>query len=343
MTEVGIILGTAAYMSPEQAKGKPADRRTDIWAFGVVVAEMTSGRRLFDGETISDTIAAVLTREPDLDGVPPPLRRLVRLCLAKDPRARLRHIGDALSFVDDATSTMSASPARRAWSWTYAIPLIIVAAIAVAISWLVLRPRVADDAVTRFFVDAPSGAAFNYTYTGTAISPDGRQMVFRVATATEAPALWLRPLDALAGRRIAGTDGADFPFWSPDGQAIAFFSAGKLKRVDVSGGAPIALCEASDADVVVTGGSWNRDGVIIFGAPQGLYRVSASGGTPTPIAAVNSAARETGYGSPQFLPDGDRFLMFVRSEDPKQAGITHTVTNWEHPSITWRRFRLHRY
>ena len=330
MTDVGIILGTAAYMSPEQARGKPADTRSDIWAFGVVLAEMASGQRLFDGETISDTIAAVLTREPDFDGIPPALRRLVRLCLAKDPRERLRHIGDAMALVDDSSPTAAPGRARRVWTWAYATSLIGFAVMAMAVAWLAFRPRIVDDTVARFYVDAPPGTAFNYTYTASAISPDGRQMVFRVATATEAPALWLRPLDTLMGRRIAGTDGADFPFWSTDGRSVGFFSAGKLKRVDVSGGSPIVLCDASDADVMTTGGSWNADGVIIFGAPQGVYRVSASGGVPTLIATVNGSSGETGYGAPQFLPGGDRFLMFVRNEDPTQAG--QYVSSLKHPN-----------
>ena len=320
MTQVGMILGTAAYMSPEQAKGKAADKRSDIWAFGVILAEMTTGRRLFEGETIAETIAAVLTREPDLDGIPPALRRLVRLCLVKDPRARLRHIGDALAVVEDSSSPSRLERARRA-RWRYALPLAALAAmVVVAVAWAMLRLGSVDEPVTRFYVDSPPGTAFNYTYTASAISPDGRQMVFRVATATEAPALWLRPLDTFMGRRLAGTDGADFPFWSPDGRSVGFFSASKLKRVDAIGGTPIVLCDASDADVMTTGGSWNRDGVIIFGAPEGLYRVSASGGPSMLVARVNSPSGETGYGSPQFLPDGDRFIFFVRSEDPKQAG-----------------------
>jgi eukaryotic-like serine/threonine-protein kinase len=329
MTQAGVVLGTAAYMPPEQARGKPADTRSDIWAFGVVLAEMTSGRRPFEGETISDTMAAVLTREPDLDGIPPALRRLVRLCLVKDPRARLRHIGDALAVVDDASTTTTPSRAHRFWLWAYAIPCAAAAVAALGIVWLAPGPRTVDEAVTSFYVDAPPGAAFNYTYTATAISPDGRQVVFRVATETEAPALWLRPLDARDARRISGSDGADFPFWSPDGRSIAFFSAGKLQRVDAGGGTPIVLCDASDGDSMVTGGSWNRDGTILLGAPQGLYRVSASGGVPALIAPVDARAAESGYGSPQFLPDGDRFLFFVRSEDLAHAG--YYVSSLSHP------------
>ena len=328
-TEVGMILGTAAYMSPEQARGHQADQRSDIWAFGVVLAEMVTGRQLFGGDTTSDTIASVLTREPDLGGVPPSLRRLIRLCLAKDPRDRLRHIGDALAIVDDSSigvadaGRTSPRPAGRLSVPRLAayIGAVAVVALAAALAWIALRSRTVDDAVTRFYIDAPSGVAFNYTYTATAISPDGRNVVFRVATASEAPAFWLRPLDTLDGRRIVGTDGGDFPFWSPDGRSLGFFAAGKLKRVDVQGGSPIVIGDASDADTAATGGSWNRGGVIIFGSPKGLYRVNASGGTPVLFAPVDATAGETGYGSPQFLPDGDRFLMFVRNEDRTQRGI----------------------
>ena len=329
MTQFGTIVGTAAYMSPEQAKGQPADKRSDIWAFGVVIAEMTSGRRPFEGETVTETMAAVLAREPVLDGVPPAVRRLVRLCLTKDPRARLRDIGDALVMVDNPTSNGFPEP-PRAWSPMYATPLVVLALITLAAMAFVLsRPASVEEAVTRFYIDAPPDTAFNYTYTASAISPDGRQVVFRVATATEAPALWLKPLDSLSGHRMAGTDGADFPFWSPDGTSLGFFSAGKLKRVDVTGGTPIVLSDAPDADTAMTGGSWNRQGVIIFGAPRGIYRVSASGGMPALIAPIDSAGGETGYGAPQFLPDGDRFLMFVRTVDPAQGG--YFVSSLAHP------------
>ncbi len=323
-TEAGMILGTAAYMSPEQARGRPADQRTDIWAFGVVLAEMVTGRQLFGGDTTSDIIAAVLASEPDVSGVPVPLRRLIRLCLAKDPRERLRHIGDALALVDDSpagTSSASGTKSLPGPRWVYPATIALLAAIAAPLGWVALRRAPVVDVVTRFFVDAPAGSAFNYTYTATAISPDGRHIVFRVATAAEAPAFWLRPLDALEGRRLAGTDGGDFPFWSPDGRSLGFFATGKLKRLDIQGSTPIVLADAADVDTTTTGGSWNRAGVIIFGSPQGIHRVSASGGTPILFAPVDSEAGETGYGSPQFLPDGDRFLMFVRHDDPARRGI----------------------
>ena len=329
VTDVGMVLGTAAYMSPEQARGKPADHRSDIWSFGVVLAEMVTGRKLFEAETVSDSIAAVLTRDPDLNAVPPALRRLLRLCLAKDPRERLRHIGDALSVVDVSSSPPIPALVPRVRFWMYATLACALVGLALT-AWIVFHPRPTEnEAVTRFYIDAPRGAAFSYTYTGSEISPDGRHLAFRVATANEAPALWLRPLDSLDGQRIAGTDGADFPFWSPDGRSIGFFAAGKLKRVDANGASPIVLADAWDADTTMTGGSWNADGVIVFGAPQGIYRVSASGGTPALIAPINSASGETGYGNPQFLPDGDRFLMFVRSEEPSLAGLY--VTSLAHP------------
>jgi Tol biopolymer transport system component/tRNA A-37 threonylcarbamoyl transferase component Bud32 len=327
LTTAGMIMGTAAYMSPEQARGKPADQRSEIWAFGVVVAEMVSGRQLFNGDTISDTIAAVLTREPDLSGVPPSLLRMIRLCLAKDSRERLRHIGDALALVDEPVPGPAAPGSRRSWSWMHAAVLAGCVVITAAISWWALRAPAVAERVASFYLDAPTGAAFNYTYTATAASPDGRYIVFRVATTDSAPALWLRPVNTLDGQRLAGTDGADFPFWSPDSKSIGFFSTGKLKRVDLNGSSPIVITDAPDADTWTTGGSWNADGVILFGSPQGMYRVNASGGTPQLLAAVTPG--ETGYGYPQFLPDSDRFLMHVRSEDAARVGLY--VSSLSHP------------
>jgi len=317
----GLILGTASYMSPEQARGRPVDVRTDIWAFGAIVAEMATGQRLFDGETISDTIAAVLTRDPELANVPRPLLRLVRTCLARDSRERLRHIGDAMALVDEQSAQSASHQKSRLPWWTYVTAVVTLGAFAAAGVWLATRPRSVPARPASFYIDAPPMTAFNYTYTAAAVSPDGRQLTFRVATATEAPGLWIRPLDALSGRRISSTDGADFPFWSPDGASIAFFAGGKLKRVDVASGAAIVLCDAADADAIITGGTWSRNGVILFGSPEGLYRVPSSGGTPALIAPIDPSAKETGYGAPQFLPDGDRFLLFVRSDDPAHEGL----------------------
>ncbi len=329
MTTIGTVLGTAAYMAPEQARGRPVDARADIWAFGVVLVEMVTGRRVFDAETMSDTMAAVLTREPDLEGVPPAMRRLVRACLVKDPAHRLRHIGDAMTLVNEPATAPAAHARTAALRWAWLAALALTAVVVAALTWLFLRPPPAEGPTTRFLIDAPAGAAFNYTYTATAISPDGRQVVFRVATSTGAPALWLRPLDSLDARPIPGTDRGDFPFWSPDGRSLAYFAAGRLERVDVGGGAPIVLCDASDTDTAMTGGAWNKAGAIIFGAPQGLYLVSASGGTPSLILPVSAANRETGVGFPQFLPDGDRFLLFVRSDDAAHEGMY--VSSLSHP------------
>ncbi len=326
-TTEGTVLGTAAYMSPEQARGRPVDARTDIWAFGVVLVEMVTGRRAFDAETMSDTMAAVLTREPDFDAVPVSMRRLVRACLVKDPARRLRHIGDAMTLVDDAALAPAAPPRAPTSRWIWPAALLVVAVATVA--WLFLRPQPADTMSTRFLLNAPTGAAFNYTYSATAISPDGRQLVFRVASSTGAPSLWLRSLDSLEPRPIAGTERADFPFWSADGRSLGFFAAGRLERVDLSGGAPIVLSDASDADTATTGGSWNTNGKIIFGAPEGLYLIGAAGGTPSLILSVDAASRETGIGFPQFLPDGDRFLIFVRSDDAMREGVY--VSSLSHP------------
>jgi Tol biopolymer transport system component len=325
-SEHGMIVGTACYMSPEQAQGRSVDKRADIWAFGVVLVEMLTGRRPFEGATVGDTLAEVISRAPDLRGVPPAFRRLIERCLEKDPRRRLRDIGDAMSLVDTDTAIVHerSGPGRWLWLATAAVMVLVIAA-ATGV-WLLRRGAAAPSApAARFLIDAPSSAAFNYTYTGTAVSPDGKTIVFRVTSDGHAPSLWLRPLDSITARPLAGTDNGDFPFWSPDGRSLAFFVGGKLKRLDVQDAradtAPVVLCDAPDEDTAVTGGAWNRDGVILIGSPAGLSRASASGGSPAQLVApVDTAGRETGYGSPQFLPDGNRFIFFVRHAEFAKQG-----------------------
>jgi serine/threonine protein kinase len=330
-TKVGAIMGTAAYMAPEQARGRTVDKRVDIWAFGVLLYEMLTGQRLFEGESVSDVIAEVLKYEPNIDAIPAKLQPLVRRCLEKDPKKRLRDIGDAMSLLESAPSALaSTAEARPTLRWPALAAMFAVgAALAVLATWFLLSKPEAPALVTRFSVDAPLGNAFNYTFTGTAISPDGRFIVFRAAKGTETPLLWLRPLDSLTARPIPGTESADFPFWSPDSKSIGFFSAGKMKRVDLSGGSPLTVCEASDADIATAGASWNRDGLIIFGGTDGLRRVAASGGVPALLSRVKAERKESGYGFPQFLPDGKRFLFFVRTEDRKTQGVY--ASSVEHP------------
>ena len=322
VSEHGMIVGTACYMSPEQAQGRPVDKRADIWAFGVVLIEMLTGRRPFDGATVGDTLAAVNSRAPDLGGVPPEFRRVIGRCLEKDPRRRLRDIGDAMALVDPKTPVVEERSGRAHWLWPASMTVVAIAAV---IGFWLLRGGAAPVApAARFLIEPPSSAAFNYTYTGTAVSPDGKTIVFRLTTEGHAPSLWLRPLDSITARSLVGTDNGDFPFWSPDGRSIGFFVAGKLKRIDLEDrrqdSAPVVVCDAPDEDTAVTGGAWNRDGVILIGSPAGLSRTVASGGPARLVAPVDTAGQETGYGSPQFLPDGNRFIFFVRHADAAKQG-----------------------
>jgi len=319
-TELGLILGTASYMAPEQAQGKDVDKRADIWAFGVVFAEMLTGQRLFRGATIPEILQAVLTEAPAIEQLPARVQPLIRRCLEREPRKRLRDIGDAMSLIapESPISAVARTSAAR-WIWPAVSTLLAIAAGVLFFLWLRAPAPVAE--ITRFQIDAPPGAAFNYTYTGAALAPDGRAIVMRLAQSDAGPALWIRRLDSLEAKPLDGTENGDLPFWSPDGQAIAFFAGGKLKRIDVAGGTAVTLCDAPDTDTALTSGSWNRDGVILFGSRDGLRRANAAGGESTLIAPVAAELKQTGYGSPQFLPDGDRFLFFLRSRDTARQGI----------------------
>ena len=342
-TRGGVILGTPAYMSPEQARGKPVDKRTDIWAFGCVLFEMLTGRLAFLGDTLPDTMAAILERQPDWTTLPDAttanVRRLLQRCLEKNVKQRLRDIGDARMEIRDAmalpppsrpaeSTTRSsadllpggsrqggaqAGDERRMPRWIWAA-MLGLSVLGLGLEWTLTRPRpsVVDMRTLRLTVAPPPGTVFRGE-NGAAISPDGRQLAF-VARSSNGVKLWMRPLNSLASRELPGTDDAAFPFWSPDSRSIGFFAAGKLKRVTLAGGLPAVICDVGSG----RGGTWNGEGVILFNAVNDgpLMRVSATGGTPVPLTTVDAGQRENSHRWPQFLPGGRRFLYFIRGENP---------------------------
>ena len=327
-TAAGLILGTAAYMSPEQARGKAADRRADIWSFGVVLFELLVGRRLFDGETVSDVLASVLTREPDFAALPKTtpahVGELLRRCLVRDPHDRLQSIGDARIALQGGPVVAVALPTpktvrgRRSGAW---VPWAIAASLAVALVLLWRRPAPVGDAVTAA-IPPPPGTAFDLRGRGpgpVAFSPDGSRVAFAAQAKDAATLLYVR---AIADGRVTeypGSQGAQFPFWSPDGRWIAFFSRsdGKLKKVPVEGGAPLTICRALNGK----GGSWGRDDVIVLSPSSGtaLHRVPASGGEPVPFTQL--ADPYNSHRHPRFLPDGRRFLFLARSGQAGQSAV----------------------
>jgi Tol biopolymer transport system component len=322
----GAVMGTPAYMSPEQARGGTVDRRTDIWAFGCVLYEMLTGQRAFDGDT-TQIIARVLEREPDWSKLPADLpsgvRLLLKQCLEKNPRKRRRDAGDVRLDLEqahappDAPETKAtAAPAKKWMAIAAGLALATIALLAIQLyprSPAGTSTRIAPELSTmRFDVETPpTSDAFSF-----AVSPDGRQLVF-VAIAELRPLLWLRALDQVTAQPLAGTEGASHPFWSPDSRSVGFFSDGKLKRKDLTGGLPQVLADAPGA----RGGTWNRDGDIVF-APEatvGLKRVAATGGTP--ITVTELAANHGSHRWPQFLPDGRRFLFFVGLGQASARGV----------------------
>jgi eukaryotic-like serine/threonine-protein kinase len=323
-TGIGVILGTAAYMSPEQARGKTVDRRTDIWSFGCLLYEMLTGKQLFFGETVSDTIAKILEREPDWSAipatVPEKIRDLLRRCLEKDARKRLRDIGDARIELEEAVAArssksriaaaeteMAKSAARaRAPVWLYVAAVVALAIAAFAL----LRPMFGREQrpVVRLSVTEPEGASLNGDAVDCAVSPDGRTLVFVASDSAGTVQLWSRPLDALGGRPMAGTDNASRPFWSADSRWVGFFADGKLKKVRLGGGVE-TVCSAPNG----RGGTWSSKGTIVF-APSGegpIFAVSASGGEPRQVTTLDSTRHESAHRFPWFLPDGKHFLYMV--------------------------------
>jgi len=319
-TQMGMILGTAAYMAPEQARGRPVDRRADIWAFGCVLYEMLTGRRAFAGDDVTDTLATVLKDPPDWRGLPSDLpaavQRVLRRCLEKDPRKRLSAIGDARLELDEPddvrVAAAPAAPRRKIVGALIAAAAAgaIVTAVAIGV-WRVPAPGTpaGSGTVMRTSMLAPESVVFSPDPADSAISPDGKLVVFGSGSVsgTGDSQLWIRPVNALTAQRLENTTGAFLPFWSPDSHRIGFFADGKLKTIGVDGGRPAVICDAPTG----RGGTWNARGDIVFApaAAGGLFRVSANGGDPAPLTTIDAAAKETGHRFPQFLPDGDHFLF----------------------------------
>ncbi len=316
-TVAGVILGTAGYMAPEQAKGKPVDRRADIWAFGVVLYEMLNSGTLFAGETISETLAAVLTREPDFDAVPLRVRNLLRSCLEKDPRKRLRDIGDAWRLLEQpsAPATTPVPAARRAYlPW---IAASILGMIAITLAALHFREAPPQTPVTRFTIPPPEKGSFAQWL---ALSPDGRHLAFTGIAGDGGMRLWLRSFDSLDLRSLATVEGTSISvFWSPDSRFVVYQSAGKIRKIDIAGGSPQTLC---DAPAVMLGGSWNKDGVILLGSNSGpILRVPSTAGKAEPVTQLEQSRNEGFHSDPIFLPDGVHFVYIRQSAKAEEKGV----------------------
>jgi Tol biopolymer transport system component len=323
-THEGMILGTAAYMSPEQARGKAVDKRTDIWSFGIVLYEMLSGRAAFPGETLSDTIAAILEREPDWRALPaatpPAIHTLLKRCLERDLKRRLRDIGDVRFEIEDAlndraaagqaASTDGDTDRRKRLAWM-AVLLAIGAVAGGMIATRARTPATASIQAPGHFVVPLSSSEHvaGLDFPAVAISPDGSLIAYVASRGGGQTELFLRPTNAVDAKAIAGTRNVTTPFFSPDNRWIAFFADGQLKKVSTSGGAPITLCDAP----VGLGGSWGPEDTIVFSATtgSGLSQVSANGGKPQPVTRLDANKEEFSHRWPEWLPDGRTIIYTV--------------------------------
>ena len=328
-TVAGVILGTAAYMSPEQARGLPVDRRSDIWALGAMLYEMLCARTPFPGETISDTLATVLKNEPDWDALPaatpPAVRRLLRRCLEKNPRDRLHDAADARielaqAFEEGDRATAVAPGQARPRSRAARAAVGVFALVAGALFGFSLRggdaPAIPAGRVISS-LDAPEGVKLNVERLSLALSPRGDQIAFIGVDDEGRSSLYVRRLEASAARRIEGTEGAATPFWSPDGREVGFHTGTRLMRVAVDRGAPRLITEASGRD-----GAWKRDGTILFGSLSNgpLWRVDAEGGPATPLAGT-APGPGTSAMAPQFLPDGRHYIFHLEDIAGDRSGM----------------------
>jgi serine/threonine-protein kinase len=309
MTAVGMILGTAAYMSPEQAKGRPADKRSDLWAFGCVLYEMVTGSRAFEGDDVSDTLANVLKSEPDWSALPANLPNgystLVKGCLRKDRRERIGDISTGLFILrsPDAVGPVSGSAPPRPPLWRRAVPIVLSvlvgAAAATAMLW---KPQpLPARATTRFFILLPEGQRLSLARQNVAISPDGTRIVYAADGK-----LFLRSMTETEPRAIPGTEGAAHPVFSPDSQSLAFWTDGALKRIAATGGTAVTICQITRTPSGIT---WTDAGILFAEQTTGIMRVSANGGKPEVVVALKDS--EGLVHGPQLLPDGNTVLFTI--------------------------------
>ena len=330
-TQMGMVIGTAAYMSPEQAKGKVVDKRADVWAFGAVLYEMLTGTRPFVGDDVSKTLAHVIAIDPDWSAlpknVPPVLGTFLRGCLEKDPRERVRDIGDVRLAMEGAFETAGSAPSDpvavpQLQVWQRPVPLALAGLALLVIGGLVVwsLTRPAPPRMARFPI--PLAADQTFTFTGrtlVAVSPDGSQVVYAANNS-----LWLRPVDQLQAVQVPGTEEGRGAFFSADGQSIGFWAPTQLKKVSVSGGAPVTL---ADVPANPTGASWGADDMILYGQPDGIWQVPGASGTPELLIPVDEGERIHG---PQMLPGGEWVLFTVAttgtSRDEAQIVVQSVTT-----------------